>query len=185
MVQDNLEQRLARRFAALRTAQNWSLDELAQKTGISRTTLSRLERAETSPTAELLGRLCSAYGLTMSRLIAEVESAGTSLLKPDQQTQWRDPATGFLRRAVSPPAQGFHTELVEGYLPAGARIQYDTPPIHGLEQHLWLVEGRLQLTLEQTYQLEAGDSLRMRLFGASCFEANGAQAARYVIAITR
>jgi len=185
MDQDNLEQRLARRFAALRTAQNWSLEELAQKTAISRTTLSRLERGESSPTAELLGRLCSAYGLTMSRLIAEVETAGNALIKSEQQQSWRDPATAFVRRAVSPPAQGFQTELVQGYLPAGAQIRYEAPPINGIEQHLWLLEGRLKLSLEQSYQLEAGDSLRMRLYGASCFEANGEQAARYVIAITR
>lgn len=185
MEQGNLDQRLARRFASLRSAQNWSLDELAQKTGVSRTTLSRLERAETSPTAELLGRLCSAYCLTMSRLLAEVESAGTAALSAQQQLCWRDAASGFVRRAVSPPAQGFQSELVEGYLPAGAQVRYEAPPIHGLEQHLWLLEGRLKLTLEHSYQLEAGDSLRMRLFGASSFEANGEQAARYVLAITR
>ncbi len=181
----DMEQRLAKRLAALRSEQAWSLDDLALKTGISRTTLSRLERAESSPSAELLGRLCAAYGLTMSRLIAEVETAGNELFKAERQLVWRDPATAFVRRAVSPPAQGFQSELVEGYLPAGAIIRYEAPPINGLEQHLWLLEGRLKLTLEQCFQLEAGDSLRMRLYGASCFEANGDQAARYVLAITR
>lgn len=121
----------------------------------------------------------------MSRLIAEVETAGNELFKAERQLVWRDPATAFVRRAVSPPAQGFQSELVEGYLPAGAIIHYEAPPINGLEQHLWLLEGRLKLTLEQCFQLEAGDSLRMRLYGASCFEANGDQAARYVLAITR
>ena len=65
--------RLAQRLADLRQQQGWSLEELAQRTGLSRATLSRVERAETSPTASLLNRLCAAYGLNMSRLLSEIE----------------------------------------------------------------------------------------------------------------
>ena len=55
--EEQFERQLAERLAALRTAAGWSLDELATRSGVSRATLSRLERAETSPTATLLSRL--------------------------------------------------------------------------------------------------------------------------------
>lgn len=73
--------RLAQRLADLRQQQGWSLEELAQRTGLSRATLSRVERAETSPTASLLNRLCAAYGLTMSRLLSEIEDEPPELLR--------------------------------------------------------------------------------------------------------
>jgi transcriptional regulator with XRE-family HTH domain len=182
----DLDSRLAARLAALRAERGWSLDMLADRSGISRTTLSRLERGETSPTASLLGRLCTAYGRTMSRLIAETEADAPQHLRLDDQPLWTDPETGFCRRNVSPPSQGLDAELIEAMLPVGATIRYEAPPVHGLEQHIWMLSGRLALTLgDQTHDLAAGDCLRFRLFGPSSFHAPGPQDARYVLVVCR
>ena len=54
---DSADLRLAQRLSDLRQQQGWSLEALAQQSGISRATLSRVERAETSPTASLLNKL--------------------------------------------------------------------------------------------------------------------------------
>lgn len=182
----SLDSRLAARLAALRAERGWSLDELAERSGISRTTLSRLERGETSPTAALLGRLCTAYGRTMSRLIAEAEAEPARLIRHDDQTVWTDPETGFRRRLVSPPAAGFDGELIEAVLPALAAISYEAPGEVGLEQHIWLLDGALELTVDAvTHHLRRGDCLRFRLFGATRFAAPGPAPARYVIAAVR
>ena len=93
-------------------------------------------RGETSPTAALLGRLCTAYGRTMSRLLAEVEAEPVGLLRAAEQPVWTDPQTGFVRRSVSPPASGFDAEVVEALLPAGADIAYAAPGVAGLYQSL-------------------------------------------------
>jgi transcriptional regulator with XRE-family HTH domain len=66
----DLDSRLAHRLALLRAQRNWSLDTLAEPSGISPTTLHRLERGEISPTARMLGLLYTADGRTMSRLMA-------------------------------------------------------------------------------------------------------------------
>ena len=47
----DLDQRLAQRLAQLRLGAGRSLDELAAQTGLSRATLSRFERGESSPSA--------------------------------------------------------------------------------------------------------------------------------------
>ena len=52
----DIERRIAQRLARLRAERGWSLDALAERTGISRATLSRLERSELSPTAAMLGK---------------------------------------------------------------------------------------------------------------------------------
>ncbi|MFS2223349.1 XRE family transcriptional regulator [Pantoea sp. B65] len=172
MQQDRTEQRLALRLAELRLGKGWSLEELAEITGISRASLSRIERGETSPTAALLNKLCAAYGLTMSRLLSDVEENAIQHLRPEQQLLWTDAENGFERRSLSPPASAFRAELVEARLRAGARIEYDTPPLPGLEQHIWMLAGVLEITMnEQRWRLAAGDCLRFHLFGRSSFHA--------------
>ncbi|GAB3256064.1 helix-turn-helix domain-containing protein [Chitinimonas naiadis] len=181
-----IDSRLALRLASLRQEHGWSLDELAEKSGISRATLSRMERCESSPTASLLGRLCTAYGRTMSRLLAEVEAAPVQHTQQAGQAVWVDPASGFIRRSVSPPSAGYRVDLIEGEIPAGAVIRYDTAPVPGVEQHIWMLSGVLDYTLgNQTFTLQAGDCLSFRLFGATRFHNPGSTPARYLIAMGR
>lgn len=181
---NSFESRLLRRLAALREERALSLEELAAQSGISRATLSRLERAETSPTAEMLGKLCAVYGMPMSRLIAAAEQVPVQLMRRQEQAEWHDPATGFVRRMVSPPARGFKAELVEGRLPPGAAIDYAQPPVRGLEQHLWLLSGVLDYTIDgSAHRLQPGDCLRFHLYGATRFSCPGPDPAHYLIAI--
>ncbi|MFI8086214.1 XRE family transcriptional regulator [Kitasatospora sp. NPDC086009] len=177
------DERLAIRLAELRVERGWTLEELARRAEVSRSTLSRVERAEVSPTAALLGRLCAVYGRTMSRLLAEVESAPAGLVRAGEQRVWRDEATGFVRRSVSPPDGSLRAEIIEGLLPAGADIAYDRPSVPGLEHHLWLLEGRLELTVDgEPQQLAAGDCLRFTA-DSTRFRSPGPEAARYVLVV--
>ena len=179
-----MDARLAARLAQLRVQRRWSLDELAGRTGISRSTLSRLERAEISPTASLLGRLCTAYQRTMSRLLAEVETEPPHLLPAAEQPVWRDDQSGFLRRSVSPPQAGLRGEVVEATLAPGADIAYDAPPVPGVEQHIWVLDGALEITVDtHTYRLAAGDCLRFRLWGATRFRCAGAEPVHYALLV--
>ena len=176
--------RLASRLRGLRSDRRWTLDELAARSGVSRATLSRIENGEVSPTAAVLGRLCAAFGLTMSRLIAAVEGDAPALVRPAAQPVWIDPETGFRRRALSPPAPDFDCELLRCELPAGARIAYPAPPRAGLEHHLYLDSGALELTLDRrVHRVARGDCLRYRLNGASAFFASGRRPARYFLVI--
>lgn len=181
---DLIEDRLAQRLRALRGERGWTLDETAARSGVSRATLSRLEKAEVSPTAKVLGQLCAAYGLTLSRLMHLVEAEFAPLLPRAEQPVWHDAETGFHRRSVSPPAQSLAGEVLEGTLDAGTEIAYDRPPRPGLEHHLVLLEGALSVTLgERTHDLRPGDCLRYQLFGASAFATPPHSGARYLIFI--
>lgn len=177
-----VERRIASRLKALRGERGWSLEALAKRSGISRATLSRLENAEVSPTTAVLGKLCAVFGLTLSRLMLQVEEGFPALLRPAEQPLWHDPSAGFTRRSLSPPAQPLAGEVLECSLDAGASISYEAPPRPGLEHHLALREGRLRLTLDgETYDLSAGDCLRYRLFASSRFETPPDSGARYLL----
>ncbi|MEU9587902.1 helix-turn-helix domain-containing protein [Streptomyces werraensis] len=185
-VSDSVDVRLGARLAELRAEHGWSLGELAERSGVSRSTLSRAERAETSPTASLLNRLCAVYGRTMSQLLSEIEAQPAPVVRAADQPVWRDKASGFVRRSVSPPHAGLRGELVEGRLTAGADIPYDRPPVPGLEQHIWVLEGALAVTVGDTeHVVGEGDCLRLRVWGPTRFRCPGPEDVRYALAVVR
>lgn len=182
--QTGTDARLARRLRELRIERRWSLEELAAKSGVSRATLSRTENNEVSPTAAVLGRLCGAFELTMSRLLAQIEQDSPALVTERDQPVWIDPETGYRRRSISPPAPDFECELLQCELPPSTVIAYPSPPRPGLEHHLYLTSGALELTVDgRTHSLKPGDCLRYRLHSASQFLVPDGAPARYFLVI--
>jgi len=179
-----IDRLIAQRLKSLRAERGWSLDELARRSNVSRATLSRFENAEVSPTASVLGKLCTVYGLTMSRLMHLVEDDFVPLVRQSAQLVWVDQTVGFRRRSVSPPAHGLAAEVLECELEPGMRITYDGPPRSGLEHHLLLIEGRLEVSVDgRSYDLRPGDCLRYQLFGPSAFATPEHCSAKYILVI--
>lgn len=163
-----------------------TLDGLAERTGVSRSMISLIERGESSPTAAVLDKLAAGLGVTLASLFAEQKSAAASPLsrRADQQV-WRDPESGYMRRNLSAPRFPSSIELVEVVLPPGARVAYDTghraATVH---QQIWIIEGAIELTLgEETYRLGTGDCLSMRLDQLTLFRNLTDAPARYVVAL--
>ncbi|MEU2432662.1 XRE family transcriptional regulator [Streptomyces sp. NPDC007861] len=181
---DPVDTRLAGRLAELRAERGWSLDELSRRSGVSRSTLSRSERGEISPTTALLGKLCAVYGRTMSQLLSEVEGEPAQVVRAAGQSAWTDDAAGFVRRSVSPPHAGLRAEVVEARLAAGADVSYERPPVPGMEQHIWVLDGTLVLTVgDRTHELHAGDCVRFRLWGPTRFRCPGPDPVRYAVVV--
>lgn len=179
-----IDQRIARRLRSLRAERGWSLDDLASRTAISRATLSRLENADVSPTAVVLGKLCAAYGMTMSRLMRLVEDGFEPVVRSDSQSIWTDPETGFRRRSISPPSRTLAGEAIECRLEPGTHINYGQTPRSGLEHHLVMLEGELQVTVDGiVHTLFSGDCLRFQLSGASTYATPPTVSAHYILFI--
>lgn len=177
---NEIENRLARRLATLRAEHGWSLDELAQKSAVSRASLSRIEKGDVSPTASVLGKLCVAFGVTLSRLMQMVEEDFVPLVRRADQEVWTDPDTGYRRRLLSPTSRQLSGEVVEVEIDPGQRIVFGGSPRDGLEHHLVMLDGALSMKIDgQTHHLKAGDCLRYQLRGGNTFETGPDQGARY------
>ncbi len=177
-----LDRRLGARLKAARLRAELTLEMLAQRTGVSRAMISRVERGESSPTAALLVRLGSGLGLTLSALLEESADGGPLALRGEQAV-WRDPASGYLRRNVSPGGTGSGFEIVEVVLPAGAQVVLDSAAgAPSLDQQIWVLEGALEVTLgEIVHPLAAGDCLQMHLRGRIAYRNHGAAPVRYAV----
>jgi transcriptional regulator with XRE-family HTH domain len=158
---DALSESLASTLHAARAARDFSVNALADRSGVSRAMITKIERGEAQPTAALLGRLSAALGMTLSELVARAESTGQRLVRAADQPKWTDPETGYVRRAVSPPAGG-PLELVEVVLPPGAVVSYLADSFTFRTQQLWVLEGHLRFREGDTdHELDAGDCLQL------------------------
>ena len=175
---------LAARVRLERTSREWSMDELAQRAGVSRATISKIEREECSPTAVILGRLSGAFGISMSTLLAHAESDSRRLLRYEEQQVWTDPETGYVRRAVS-PVSGAPLQLVHVELPPRAKVTFPANAYRFLHQQIWILSGRLIFWEGQVeYDLRKGDCLQLGSPADCTFENRSASAScRYLIAL--
>ena len=180
-----IDRDIGRRVHALRTAAAMTLDGLAERAGVSRAMLSRIERGESSPTAQLLNRVCAGLGVTLSALFASAKEPASPLSPRSGQSVWRDPGSGYVRRVISSPG-GARAEIVEVAFPAGATVTFDSQRLADTDQQVWILDGRMELTVgEALHRLGRGDCLTVRLDQPIRFHNPGKRAARYVVVLTR
>lgn len=178
---------LAQRVRDLRKARSLTLAQLSALSGVSRSMISLIERQETSPTAAVLNKLADALGIALPTLFAGgAQPSATPLSRRATQPAWTDPASGYVRRQLTPPGVDAALELVEVSFPPGARVVFDSPArTVGLHQQLWVVEGAMQITLDDdAWHLVAGDCLALVLGGRITFHNPQHTPARYVLALT-
>lgn len=189
---DFTEAALAQRLRREREERGWSLADLATRAGVSRAMISRIERAEASPTAVLLARLAAAFGLSLSALLARAEAdreGGARLCRRAEQPAWRDPESGYVRRAVSPQgAKPANPELTHVELPPGARVAYPAAAcLDTRGQCLWVLAGRLDFTEGGVvHRLDAGDCIAIGAPAERVFaNASAKVACHYLLAVVR
>ena len=181
----DINQRIARRLRDLRAERDLSLAELAERSGVSRSNISLIERGESSPTATVLDKLSAALGVTVAALFEAAEQAPSPLARRQDQPEWTDPGSGYVRRNLS-PATPSPLQLVEVDFPPGARVAYETGAREvDVHQQVWIMAGAMELTVGDTrWTLNAGDCLAMRLDQPIVFHNPGPAAARYVVALS-
>lgn len=185
MLDLELDQRLGARIKALRLASGLTLDQLAERSGVSRAMISRVERGESSPTAALLDRVCVGLGTVLSALFRE-EAEARPLSRRADQPIWTDPGSGYVRRSVTPPGTGSRIEIVEVAMPAGGRVVLEAPrTTQRLDQQVWVLEGEMTVRIGETeHHLMAGDCLQMLLDGPIAYHNPGSTPARYAVVLT-
>src|SRR3954471_22358527 len=182
---DDIDSAIAARVRGERAARRWSLDELAERASVSKAMISKIERAEVSPTAALLGRLSAAFGLTLSALLPEAEPPHRGPMRAADQPIWRDPATGYIRRQVA-ASRTTPIELVEVDLPPGAAVSFSAASYRGMAHVIWVLSGRLTFVEgDVTHELSPGDSLEFGPPADCTYRNDGMAACRYLVVLLR
>jgi transcriptional regulator with XRE-family HTH domain len=181
----DINQRIAGRVRDLRSARGQSLETLAQQSGVSRSMISLIERGESSATAVVLEKLAASLGVSLAALFEDTQAPVSPIARRETQPQWRDPASGYLRRNLSPAGLASPLQLVEIEFPPGARVAYESGvrevPMH---QQVWVLAGSIEVSIgDEQFRLEGGDCLAMVLDRPTAYRNPGRKAARYLVAI--
>jgi len=182
---DPVDSRIAQRVHALRSAQGLSLESLAARSGVSRSMISRIERGQSSATAVLLEKIATALDVPLATLFNAPTAAADPVARHAAQSVWRDPASGYVRRNVSPAGLAAPLQIVEVTFPAQARVAYETGarPTR-IHQQVWVLEGRIEVTLgRQCHRLDTGDCLAFDLDQPTLFHNPTREAARYAVVL--
>ena len=185
----DLHQRIANRIAELRSAQAMTLDSLARRSGVSRSMISLIERAESSPTAVVLAKLATALGVTMASLFddAAVPAPGapSPVARRDDQVEWKDPASGYRRRNISPPGVSQPMQIVDVHFPAGARVVFEQGMSESrVLQQVWILAGSMDITLGTVcHCLSEGDCIAMHLDQQMVFSNSTTKPAHYAVVL--
>ena len=183
----DLNERIAERVRELRAARGLSLDALARKSGVSRSMISLVERGESSPTAAVLEKLAGGLGVVLASLFdapaAAAHAPSGPVARRDDQPQWRDPASGYVRRNVSPPGVPQPMQIVEVRFPAGGRVAFETGGRDvRVHQQVWVLEGAIDVTVgTEKHRLREGDCLAMQLDRPTMFHNPTKKPTRYAV----
>ena len=171
---------LGQRIRELRVRRNWTQDALAERAGVSKAMLSKVERGENNPTLVVAAKIAAALGLTMSQLIGADERRRALRLPKEQRVSFLDPATGIERRLF--PAFGSSAiDIVQIVVPAGASSGDLAPHLMPVEYYLLVEQGSVRFTIDdETYDLTAGDAFYFMGDAPHRFDNLGAEEARYI-----
>jgi transcriptional regulator with XRE-family HTH domain len=147
--------------------------------------LSLIERGEASATAVVLEKVAAGLGVALAALFEVERAAPGPLMRRAEQVEWRDPASGYLRRNVSPPDHPSPLRIVEVVFPAAKRVLLEGASRElVIDQQVWMLEGAMLLSFDgASHRLEAGDCLAMRLSGPVEFRNPTRHAARYAVVV--
>jgi transcriptional regulator with XRE-family HTH domain len=186
----DLNRRIAERVRELRAAQGLSLETLANKSRVSRSMISLIERGESSPTAVVLEKVAAGLGVVLASLFdtpaVVPPTANGPVARRDDQPQWQDPASGYRRRNVSPPSTAQPMQIVEVHFPAGGRVSFESGARdRRVYQQIWVLAGAINITVgKERHQLRQGDCLAMELNGPTMFHNPTRKPTRYVVVMS-
>jgi len=181
----DINQLIAHRLRELRDAKGLSLALLAERSGVSKSNISLIERGESSATATVLDKLSAALGVTVASLFEKpAEDAPSPVSRLEDQPVWTDPGSGYVRRNLSPVVYS-PIQLVEVSFPAGQRVAYETSARDvDVHQQVWIIAGTMEVTVGASqWTLETGDCLVMRLDQPIAYHNPSDKPARYLVSL--
>jgi transcriptional regulator with XRE-family HTH domain len=150
---------LGQRVQAIRIDRGLTLRELADRSDVSVSMLSSVERGEKAPTVVVLDRIASGLDVTLAGLVAEPDADQIIVRRAADQDRVDEPG-GWQRTILTPVVPGVNFEWIRSTLPPGCDA--GTFPAYAAGSHEFVViaSGTLTLTVgDRELSLSAGDSV--------------------------
>jgi transcriptional regulator with XRE-family HTH domain len=199
---EKLRQRVSSRLRVLRDELGLTIQKLAERSGVSRAMISRIERDESSPTTPVLNKLSVGLGVQLTTLLGDTSYRAprmrerAPLATRMQQKLWVDTESGIRRRSLTPadtavalgesllPEAVATLLLTDNLLPSHAQITIAGEAGPALrQQQIWVLAGEIDLGFgEAVRHLRQGDCIAMLLDQTWVVRNRGPKDARFLVA---
>jgi len=140
-------------------ADRFTVEELAERAGLSAGLISQIERGIGNPSFATLMRLSQALELPLAAMFSGPDSGESQMLvRKDERKRMASPGDGVVHEMLVPNSNR-RLGLISTTLPPGFSNE-DSPYSHQGEEIVLLVHGRLHADIGgREFDLEAGDTL--------------------------
>ncbi len=155
-----INENLGKRVKKLRADRGWSLEELANASGVSRSMLSEIEREKANPTLTVTFRIARAFGLTLQELIESAEASASKIqvIRANDRNQVYRSDKQCEIRTLSPLNLEKDVEFYEVSLKQGGALR-SQPHFEGTREFLTVEEGSVRIESDMDNdELTKGDS---------------------------
>ena len=177
-------EQLGTRVKELRRRRGLTLEELAERAGVSRAMISKVERGEKNPTLVVTAKVAEGLGVTLSELLRVEERREIVVVPREKRMVMSDPETGFERQLLSPTFGGRGVEFVRNVVPYGSTSGEFPPYRRGVEEYVVVEKGRLRAAVGgEEHLLEEGDALYFEADVSHRFDNEGDGECSYYLVI--
>ncbi|WP_332650203.1 helix-turn-helix domain-containing protein [Lysinibacillus sp. 54212] len=151
-----------KRVKEYRLKKDFTLKQLAEKSGISASMLSQIERDEKNPTLQVACQIAEGLNTTLSTLLEERKKEEVIVTRKEERLIYIDEKSMFQRHLLSPSFSMNEIEFLLNIMPANGQSSVFPPHKPGVTETVYVAKGKLQLTLgDGDFQevLEEGDSV--------------------------
>lgn len=167
---DEVAAAIARNARELRSERQWSFDQLAQRSGVSKGMLVQIEQARTNPSIGTLCRLAEAFGVTLAQLVELTDDTVVRVVDASEVVRLWEGVEGSSGDLLVGTDRSEHVELWRWHLAPGDQ--------HGSEGHVAGTREMLTV-LAGTLTLDVGGaSHEVGQGGAVLFDADRPHAYR-------
>ncbi|GAB2978801.1 XRE family transcriptional regulator [Amycolatopsis acidiphila] len=148
---------LGERIQAARTERGLTLQTLADRSGVSVSMLSSVERGAKAPTVVVLDRIADGLGIALVQLLTKPERV--IVRRAAEQDTVHEPG-GWQRTILTPVVPGVNFEWIRSTLPPDCAAGTYPPYAPGSHEFIVVQRGTLTLTVDgEVVILGEGDSL--------------------------
>lgn len=169
----------------LRRKHGLSLEQLAQRSGVSRAMLGQIETGKSAPTINLLGRIAEALKVSVQSLISNAGLGGTVIVPRDRATIVTSSDGGFACRALFPWGDAHGLEIYEvTIVPQHSEVVAAHAP--GVKKTLVVLSGDIEVTVAEDTPatLGEGDAILFNADTAHRLHNPGATEAKAFLVVT-
>lgn len=158
-----MSRRLCRRVKELRNSRDWSLDTLAQASGVSKSMLSQIEREQANPTLAVTYKIAQAFGISLGELVESPGMASSiEVVRADDRQHLYRADDDCTIRTLSPLQLEKDVEFYEVILTTNGTLR-SASHFEGTREFLTVQKGKVRLESgDDSNELNRGDSAKYR-----------------------